>query len=165
MDINAQKEQFSRAFVQAVASVAGFAWSQPSVDEDSVDLTLAAKGGGGTIRSPKVDLQLKCHAASTPTDDHISFPLKVKNYEELRDDTVLVPRLLVVVLVPDDVGDWLSDTESELSLRRSGYWVNLRGEPATQNSSTVSVQIPRGQRLNPDGLRGIMQRIGSGESP
>ena len=95
----------------------------------------------------------------------ISFPLKVKNYEELRDDTVLVPRLLVVVLVPDDVGDWLSDTESELSLRRSGYWVSLRGEPATQNSSTVSVQIPRGQRLNPDGLRGIMQRIGSGGSP
>ncbi len=34
MDINAQKEQFSLAYVQAVAAVAGYSWSQPSVDED-----------------------------------------------------------------------------------------------------------------------------------
>ena len=30
-----QKEQFSRAYVQAVAACAGFSWSVPSVDDDS----------------------------------------------------------------------------------------------------------------------------------
>lgn len=35
-----QKEQFSRSYVQAVAACAGFAWSLPSVDDDSIDLCL-----------------------------------------------------------------------------------------------------------------------------
>ena len=38
MDINQRKEQFSRAYVLAVASAAGYAWYQPSVDDDSIDL-------------------------------------------------------------------------------------------------------------------------------
>jgi hypothetical protein len=121
MDINAQKEQFSQAYVQAVAAVAGFAWSKPSVDDDSIDLTLAQTGGGGTIRSPKVDLQLKCHAAPTPAQPHLAYDLKLKNYNELRDNSVLVPRILVVVLVPDNVVDWAYHTEVELAIRRSGY--------------------------------------------
>ena len=164
MDVDAQKEEFSRAYVRAVAAVAGFAWSQPSVDDDSIDLTLAAKGGNGTFRSPKLDLQLKCHAALMPLDSHMSYPLKLKNYNELR-DIFLVPRILVVVLVPDKVVDWLNHSEAELQLRRSGYWVNLRGLPASANTTTVTVQIPRHQLFTPDELRQIMQRIGAGGSP
>ena len=165
MDLNAQKEQFSRAYVQAVAAVAGYAWSEPSVDDDSIDLTLSAKGAGGTIRSPKVDLQLKCHAATTPTGDQISFPLKIKNYEELRDDTVLVPRILVVLLVPTSPTDWLTYTEQELSLRRAAYWVCLHSQPTRTNKSTVTVPVPRDQHFDADGLRGIMHRISSGGQP
>lgn len=165
MDINAQKEQFSQAYVQAVAAVAGYNWSQPSVDDDSVDLTLAAKGGGGITRSPKLDLQLKCHALATPAESCFSFALKIKNYEDLRGDNVQVPRILVIVLVPDDVTDWLNHTEEEVALRRSGYWVSLRGDPPTTNTATVSVTVSRSQQFSPDGLRGIMQRIESGGLP
>ncbi len=57
-----QKEQFSRAYVQAVAACAGFAWSVPSVDDDSIDMTLSQTGGRGTIRSPRLDVQIKCKA-------------------------------------------------------------------------------------------------------
>ncbi|HVA50431.1 MAG TPA: hypothetical protein VNH11_29045 [Pirellulales bacterium] len=52
MDLDMQKEQFSRAYVQAVSACAGFAWSMPSVDDDSVDMVLHQTGGGGTVRSP-----------------------------------------------------------------------------------------------------------------
>jgi hypothetical protein len=37
--LNAQKEQFSNAFIYAVASVAGCSVAKPSVDHDSVDWT------------------------------------------------------------------------------------------------------------------------------
>jgi len=37
MDINQQKEQFSNAYIQAVASVAGYSLYKPNVDDDSVD--------------------------------------------------------------------------------------------------------------------------------
>lgn len=41
MEISQRKEQFSRAYVLAVAAAAGYAWYQPSVDDDSIDLGLA----------------------------------------------------------------------------------------------------------------------------
>jgi hypothetical protein len=165
MDENAQKEQFCRAYVQAVAAVAGFAWSEPSVDDDSIDLTLSARGGGGTVRSPRLDLQLKCHAQVTPAAPSFSFPVKIKNYDDLRDDTVMVPRILVVVLVPDDISDWMQHTEPELLLRRCGYWCSLRGLEPTQNKQTVSVSIDRANLFSPDGLGQIMERLRTGGLP
>lgn len=165
MNLDMQKEQFSRAYVQAVAACAGFAWSIPSVDDDSVDMSLHQTGGGGTVRSPKVELQLKCEAAPSPTEDGFSRSIKLKNYDDLRDATVLVPRILVVVLVPDQITDWLGHSEAELAIRRCGYWVSLRGWPASANATGQTVQIPRAQTFTVQSLQGIMQRIGQGELP
>ena len=164
MDINSQKEQFSRAYVQAVVAVAGYTWAQPFPDNDSIDLMLSAKGGSGTARRPRVDLQLKCHAAETPTGSSFSFPLKIKNYDDLRVDTI-VPRILVVLLVPSSPTDWLTYSEQELSLRRAAYWVSLRSQPTRTNKTKVTVPIPRHQHFDVDGLRGIMHRINSGGQP
>lgn len=165
MDLNMQKEPFSRAYVQAVAACCGFAWSEPSVDDDSVDMTLHQTGGEGSIRSPRLELQLKCKAATMPTNDPFSFSLKIKNYDDLRDPNVLVPRILVVVLVPDELEEWLSHSEGELAVRRCGYWVSLRGLPPSENQSSQTVPIPRAQQFTVDGLRGMMERIGQGDSP
>lgn len=165
MDLSAQKEQFSRAYVQAVAAVTGFAWSVPSVDDDSIDMTLSDRGGRGTLRSPKLDLQLKCHASLAPTEPTFSFPIKIKNYDDLRDESVMVPRILVVVLVPERVEEWMSHSEESLALRRCGYWVSLHGLPPTTNTSTVSIEIPRVQCFDPENLAQIMDRIRSGDLP
>jgi hypothetical protein len=165
MHINQRKEQFSRAYVLAVAAAAGYAWYQPSVDDDSIDLGLAEKGGGGTVRSPRLELQLKCHATETPAGDSFSHDLKLKNYEDLRDGTVQVPRILVVVLVPEDPDSWLTATEEQLVMRRCGYWVSLRGQPGTGSQSTVAVSIPRAQGFHPELLRAIMTRVGQGGVP
>ncbi|PQO46165.1 DUF4365 domain-containing protein [Blastopirellula marina] len=164
MDLNARKEELSRAYVQAIAATAGYSWSKPSVDDDSIDLTLAQRGGNGTIRSPRLDIQLKCHAAETPTVDEISFPLKIKNYDDLRAENVLIPRLLVVILIPHSPHEWLLQTESELAIKRCGYWVNLRGLPSTSNTKSVTISIPRRQQFTETGLRELMDKIGSGES-
>ncbi|MFH0823782.1 MAG: DUF4365 domain-containing protein, partial [Pseudomonadota bacterium] len=163
--IEMQKEQFSRAYVQAVAACAGFAWSTPSVDDDSVDMVLHQTGGAGTIRSPRVELQLKCKAAGTPAGNMFPHSIKRKNYDDLRDTDVLVPRILVVVLVPDDPSEWLGHSEAELVLRRCGYWVSLHGLPPSENETGQTVYIPRSQKFTVESLRAIMQRIGRGDLP
>jgi hypothetical protein len=165
MDVSQRKEQFSRAYIQAVAASAGFAWSTPSVDDDSVDLTLHQTGGSGTIRSPKLDLQLKCRALATPTEVEFSHSVKMKNYNDLRDEAVLVPRILVVVLVPDDPADWLGHTEAELALRRCGYWSSLRGLPASANDAGQTVSMNRQRTFTVDALRAMMERISNGGLP
>jgi Domain of unknown function (DUF4365) len=165
MDLNQQKEQFSRAYVHAVAACAGFAWSVASVDDDSVDMTLHQTGGGRIVRSPKVDLQLKCKAMVSPTESTFSHFIKLKNYDDLRDEAVATPRILIVVLVPDDPADWLFHTEVELAVRRCGYWHSLRGLPPSVNPTGQTVQISRERTFTVEALRGIMERIGSGELP
>ena len=165
MDMGSQKEQFSIAYARAVASVAGYAAAKFDVDDDSVDLSLAERGGKGTVRSPRLDLQLKCTEQDIMRDDHLAFALGIKNYDDLRPENVLVPRILVVVLVPDRVDDWLAQSEEELALRRCGYWVSLRGMPGTNNSTSVTIDIPRSQMFTPAVLRDIMERVGNGGAP
>jgi hypothetical protein len=165
MDLSQKKQEFSKAYVKAVAAACGYATKDPSVDDDSVDLCLAARGGGGTVRSPQLDMQLKCTARQVVAEGTVNFPLDVKNYEELRPTNFMVPRILVVVVVPDGVESWISHTENELLLRHCGYWYSLRGMPATVNAETVTVNIPRTQVFNVASLNAIMQRIANGGLP
>lgn len=172
MELAQQKEQFSTAYVHAVASVAGYSVYPPSVDDDSVDRVIAESGGNGTIRSPRLEVQLKCTSNNVGYDDYINYPLKIKNYEDLRPTNLLVPRLLVVVFVPEDVEYWLEQSEDRLSMKRCGYWLSLRGEEDTENSASVTVnsasvtvKLPRYQKFTVDSLKAIMEQIANGETP
>ena len=164
MDISQQKEQFSSTYVRAVASVAGCSLYTPSVDDDSVDLGLAARGGTGPILSPRLELQLKCTSRNVLEESFVRYPLKLKNYDDLRIST-LVPRILVVVLVPEDLADWLQQQEEELCLRYCGYWISLRGMSETQNTKTVTVELPRSNQFTVETLQSMIQRISFGGFP
>lgn len=61
--------------------------------------------------------------------------------------------------------DWLNHSEQELAMRNCGYWLSLRGEPATNNTTNVTVYIPRASQFRVAELERIMQRIGSGQNP
>jgi hypothetical protein len=165
MDPNQQLEQLSRAYVRAVAAVAGLAVYEPEVDHDSIDLGLAARGGPGTIRSPRLEIQLKATRQDLLRDDGIHYPLKLKNYEDLRGSDLLVPRILVLVLVPPEPGDWLSQSEDELVLRRCGYWLSLHEQPPTASTSSVVVVLPSVNLFTVEAVHGIMERISRQEPP
>ena len=165
MDLNQRKEQFSNAYVRAVASVAGFTLAKPEVDDDSIDLTDAQRGGNGTVRAPRVELQLKCTGQDIINNGSLHLPLKLKNYDDLRAADVLVPRILVVLCVPDGLTDWIEHSEQQMLIRHCAYWVSLRGEAATTNTTNITVQIPRANLFNPTSLTEIMNRIGGGGLP
>jgi hypothetical protein len=164
VDLNKQKEQFSNAYVRAVASVAGCSATIPEVDEDSVDLILKKKlTSDYEYRFPQIDVQIKCTSQQDViTDKNIVFPLKIKNYDGLRQKS-LAPRFLVVVVVPDLIEDWLYQNEEQMILKKCGYWLSLKGMAETQNPSTVNVYIPRNQMFTINQLADWMNKIGNGE--
>ncbi|GCL40132.1 hypothetical protein SR1949_52660 [Sphaerospermopsis reniformis] len=164
MDINQQKEQFSITYVRAIAAVAGYSIYRPEIDNDSVDLGIISRGGTGKIFSPRVELQLKCTARDVLEENCIKYPLILKNYHDLRINS-LVPRILVVVLVPEKITDWIKQTEEELCLRYCAYWVSLRGMPDTTNTTNVTIKIPRSNQFTLDALQTIIQRISLGDLP
>jgi hypothetical protein len=153
MDLNAQKDHFSRAVVRAVAATAGIKATVPELDEDSEDVTFTAPS---TDEAPsrKLDAQLKFSENIRPQDGAFSFPLEVKNYNDLRwpDSERYVPIILIVVHVPADPAEWMISDPDRIVLKRCAYWVSLAGAPATENTSSVSVRISTEQVFAPASL-------------
>ena len=116
-----QKAAMSVVYAKAVAARAGYVTSIPDLDRDGVDLRIDA---GGAMR-PALDLQLKATARlGKPTAGSLSFALKRRNYDLLRRDTQ-TPRILVVLVLPNNRDRWMTITQEELVLRRSAYWLSL----------------------------------------
>ncbi len=87
-DINNLQSEFALAYVRAVASAAGF-FTQESgrmFDADGVDLTIMSRGPMNVARSPRLDLQVKS-IRGVVDEDPWTYELKVKNYDELRDES------------------------------------------------------------------------------
>jgi Domain of unknown function (DUF4365) len=162
VDINIQKELFSYAYIHAVVSATGYS-SEITKEKDryGIDLTISGEEGNSF---PQLDVQVKCTSMELPNDEFIRYPLKLKNYNDLRKENITVPRILVVVLVPDKIEDWLQQSEPELCMKYCGYWKSLRGEPETKNTRAVTVSLPRKNIFNVDALKSLMQRIATGGS-
>ena len=154
---NTKKERLSIAYVQAVAARAGYEVLETRIDIDSVDGVLKATHG----RRPQIDFQAKATSTDVVLDSHVAFPLLIKNYEDLRAETV-IPRILVVFVMPDEPSDWLSQNENELVLRKCAYWMSLRGQPSSQNTTSVTVRIPRVQIFDDRQLQDLMVRAEKG---
>jgi hypothetical protein len=151
MDANTRKERFSLAYISAVAAKAGFDVVQPKVDTDSIDGMLISHAG----RRPRIEFQAKATSREVRGEDDIAFPLSIKNYDDLRAD-VIVPRILIVVVLPMVEEDWLTQSEDELVLRHCGYFLSLYGHPESENIATVTIRIPRTNRFDPAMLEALM---------
>ena len=155
MDLNQQKEQFSRAYVRTIAATAGFDTYTFCVDDDSIDLGIAASGKK-LRRRPRLDLQLQCTAKDI--ESVMQFPLHLKNYNDLRCEC-LVPRILVVVAVPEQPENWLTEANNQLVMHCHARWVSLAGCRETSNTRKVTVELPPNQLFSVDQLRRLMDSI------
>lgn len=150
-----QKEQFSNAYFLAIAAKAECNPSKQEVDDDSVDWSLSKKITG----RPKLDIQLKCTENLRLDGDSFKYPLKIKNYNDLIIEDISVPRILVVVYVPENNDEWLFQNSDHLILRKCGYWVSLKGLSTVDNTSNVTVSIPSENIFSVEKLNEIMDII------
>jgi Domain of unknown function (DUF4365) len=158
-----QKEEISKAYLHAVAAICGYSVGTWTQDHGGIDATVGAAStvGLGHLARPKVDIQLK---ASARTDlvyyDHISWQLDIDHYDSLR-ATASLPHILVVLLLPQDIGQAVEHTVQQLMIRRCAYWVMMTGmEAATGDSKTV--HIPKRNVFTPDALRDILTKVSQG---
>jgi len=150
-----QKEQFSIAYVRAIAATARVNIYRCEVDEDSIDIGFSVKSVAGSPISPKLDAQLKCVTNLDGTDTEWRYPLKIKNYNELIGQHY-VPRILIVVSIPQAVSEWINQTEASLSLYKCGYWCSLSTLVPSPNESNVTVSIPKNAVFSPEALRQLL---------
>lgn len=163
MHISARKEEFSRAYVKSIAAQAGLKHATDSIDNDGIDLTLKGSGYTGKVRNPQIEIQLKCTSQDVVKNDVIKYPLKLKNYNELRGKNIVAPRYLMVLVVPDDELTWTRHDNDSLILSHTCYWKSLRFAPETTNTVNVTVEIPSEQILTFESLHDLMKKASKGE--
>ena len=152
------QEQFSFAYITAVASRAKIQVELRRLDEDGIDGELISDQG----TEPRIDFQAKSTSDDIDRTHHISYPLKVENYARLIKRTT-APRILIVTIVPPTPEQWLEQDTEHLVARRCAYWEILKGRDPTDNRRIVTVDIPKSQIFSPENLEELMLRADRGD--
>ncbi len=158
MTPNIRMEQLSLTYIRAVAAQAGFQVSRPEVDL-GIDGYLLSDFN----RRPQIGFQAKATAQEILQNGVIRFPLPIKNYNDLRADSSN-PLILIVLLMPEDDTRWAVQSSTELCLHHCAYWLSLEGMPVSDNTSSVTIQIPEANIFSVDQLTDLMYKAGLGES-
>jgi hypothetical protein len=163
-----RQEALSRAYVRAVAAQAGLVCGDIGQDF-GIDMFLREvqiRDGQYWDTGPQLDLQLRSTTTLEPGDETVAYDLDVRTYNLLRENVVHGrPRILVLLVLPENYEDWIGQTTEELIIRRCAYWLSLRGSPPTTAKTTKRVQIPKTNVFSVDNLSHLMGLIRGGEMP
>ncbi|GGL15213.1 DUF4365 domain-containing protein [Mangrovihabitans endophyticus] len=150
--------QHGEAFVFSMASAAGLLANKPFPDVDGVDWTIGYAGILGTVRSPKIDVQVKSSSSPRGDAEHWHYRLRRKHFDALAGPGFALRRYLLLVTVPSEASEYAVCDADRMELRRAAYWVSLAAErtPASTPGPAVLVRVPRCNLLNPSRLLALV---------
>ena len=172
LSTNDIEAELSYAYLHAVVSKAAVCCKVGNRHDDNAGIDAHLTGWGpfpnGGYRH-EVDIKVQLKATTNIPDlqkEHWSYFLSGNNrYDDLRNETLSIPRILVVLFLPKDADDWLSLDEDALIMKKCAYWVSLRGAEPSNNATGQTVYIPKFQRFDPDGLLDLMAQLSRNEFP
>jgi hypothetical protein len=153
-------------YLHAVVAAAGCTLAEPRPDR-GIDWTVTHESSSHNS-DPEVDLkiQLKCtHQVPVPLSAP-TFPFTLENahLSRLNIAAPTITRLLVVMLIPQEIEHWLEASGDYLALRHCSYWVNLAGVPLSGQDRTT-VRLAADHVFDDVALCEIMRVIGQGGTP
>ena len=153
-----RQEALSRAYVRAIAARAGVTCADLFQDfgADMILRDVAQQEHNFVEDGPQVDLQLKSTTRAEVRETEVRYDLDVRAYNWLRQQQVSQPRVLVLMVLPEDEARWLSQSLEELVLRRCAYWLNLRGAGPTTNQRTIRIKLPRANVFSSAAVRRLL---------
>ena len=145
---NGIKQEVTFIYLHALVTRLGYSLERTSIDMDSVDATICARGkivgSKGIIQSPKIDVQLKATEQEC-SGDPIAFRVSKKNHDDLRRNT-MVPKILIALFLPG-IEDWFELDQERISLYGRAYWKSLKGMDQGTNNTNVTIHLSQSQRL------------------
>ena len=160
--VSHRQEAFSGAYIRAICAVTGCSVEATTLDNDKIDYVVKSRVQGSQRNKPQIDIQVKCQMSGIASTEPISYSIDLETYDSLRDMKVCIPRILVLVLVPGNVEEWMSQTERELVLSHCAYWASLKGLPYSQNLTSQTVHLSRTNIFGPSALKAMMSKTADG---
>ncbi len=157
---NLRQEALSRAYVRVIAAQAGVICGSTEQDFgcDMVLREVEVHGQQYWDSGPQLDVQLKSTTGANVQETAVIHDLEVRAYNLLRLETYIRPRILVLLVLPEDETQWLTQSVDELVLRGCAYWMSFRGAEPTANQTTIRVTIPRANVFSAAALRQLLER-------
>lgn len=159
-------ETLQVGYLHAVAAAAGCSLSQPFPD-NGIDWHLSHGSPAHRVDDEvtvKVQLKATQQTSACPAGPYFSFTLDNEHLRKLARSQVAVHKILVVMLLPRTMDQWVHAAPDRLELRHCCYWINLAGHPVTGRSRT-NVRIPTARIFDDRALCDIMARVGAGGVP
>lgn len=159
---------FAEGLIWALACAAGLNPGRRVLDVDGVDVQISFPGRAGTRRYPQIEAQVKSCSNPTFVDDCFSYPISVKNYNDLVGtvgEDLTVRRYLFLVHAPATKAEYVKSTSTATSFHYAAYWMSLMQEESIDptQQSTKSVRVPKVNLLTVDTLMGLVAgTIGEG---
>ncbi len=159
-----KQEELSKAYLYAVTAACGFATANWSQDQSCIDVTIAVSGvlGEGHLADPKLDIQLKCTTSQKSIrGKFIPLQIERRQYDRLV-AKCSTPKILIVLVLPEDRSIWVSHTVEQLVLRRCAYYLITTGLGKITTESKV-LHVPMTNIFSPTALEGMMGKLSRGE--
>lgn len=160
---------YGEAYVRLIVQAAGFVIGSFSQDSGhKVDWFVAGAGADNTTRDPRLEIQVKSTIQRRLSSGDCSYDVDRALYDWARKPKELldVPRVIVLVRVPEDSDAWVTMSDDELVTRHCAYWVSLRGHPELPpEQKELSISFPSAQKFDLTGLMQLMTGIRRGDWP
>ena len=144
---NRIKEQLSISYLRAIASYLGSELQihGPLIDDEGIDVTIRPPQSrflNCVNTKPTIDVQMKC--TSNPkfdsSGDNVLFNLDRRIFSRMQIEGVS-PLLLMVMILPEDIDEWVYNTDDGLIMKREMLWYSAVGHDTviSDNQKTVNV--------------------------
>lgn len=165
------KAELSYAYLHAITARAGFGCEVAGRHSDNagVDAYVRVKerlAADSVHTNFPFEVQLKA-TSKLPTleAERYSYWLDdIGRYDELRERSGPMPKLLVVLFLPSDAEKWLEHSEDALIARRCAYWTSLWDAPPSANRRGQTIYLPQPNVLSVAGLRSVARQLSREEN-
>ncbi|MDY7084064.1 MAG: DUF4365 domain-containing protein [Actinomycetota bacterium] len=160
MNANDHQGLHGEGFIYALACAAGLTTTKMNLDRDGVDWQIATSGPWGTLRSPRLECQVKSKSTPDVRNDHYLVRIPVKNYNKLAGAGFQVPRFLFTVVVPAEASHYARCEHDAMTLGTAGYWLSMTDLPLAptgpDDPKSVVVDVPRQNLLTTEALQALI---------
>lgn len=152
---------FGECFVRVLTGAAGLIAGELDVDVTGVDFFINEPGTRGTVRYPKIEVQVKSWHAPRGDSESWHYEMKVPHFNDLAGDGFQVPRYLFLVIVPPDAPEYTQAEPQALHLRHCAYWASLaKLRPIDERAQKkTTVRVPKQNVLTVQELQRLLGRV------
>ena len=154
-------EELSISYMNAVCAYKFVSFTARKRDDDGIDALITKQiiNKKGELYRAQIDIQLKSTSKILKErKSTISYPLKKKNYDDLRRQST-VPSILCLLVLPNDEKQWLSQTINELIIQKCMYWMKIADLPESANISSVTIHIKKQNVITPDTIIELLEKV------